>query len=386
MPNQPVSVRRIALLFDRTRTLDRAVLRGALRWIGSETAWLTHVADAQPWVLPALREWEPDGVLANIEDPELADGLRALACPVVDVSGNSFSASFAEVALDYAAIGTLAAQHLLELGHTRIAFFGSANTTASDDMRAGAATALHGANRKLQSFRAEQPQRQRQAESWVRAEEELERWLLQLERPSAVLVDRASAARVVADACTVLGLLIPEEIAIISAEDDDFHCALASPGITSVQAPARAIGRTAAQRLASVMRRGATETDPPALKAKVILARASTDAIATDDHVVRRAVAHLRAHLSESITVDHLAEATGCARRTLERRCRVALGRSVHEELTRQRVALATALIRDTEQPLDAVARHAGFQTTRRMNQVFRQTTNRSASDRRSGE
>jgi DNA-binding LacI/PurR family transcriptional regulator len=99
---------------------------------------------------PATLRGRVDGVIVltvPLTGSEL-DGIRRLGLPTVFV-GASVGGSMS-VRIDDVAVGRVATEHLLELGHTRIAYVGgdprqSLNFTAPADRRAGWMAALRGA-------------------------------------------------------------------------------------------------------------------------------------------------------------------------------------------------------------------------------------------------
>jgi AraC-like DNA-binding protein len=71
------------------------------------------------------------------------------------------------------------------------------------------------------------------------------------------------------------------------------------------------------------------------------------------------------------LSVDQLARRLPVTRRTLDRRFRAALGRSVLEEINRCRLSRAKRLLEETVLPLKTIARLAGFTDAERMRVVF---------------
>ena len=70
--------------------------------------------------------------------------------------------------------------------------------------------------------------------------------------------------------------------------------------------------------------------------------------------------------------IDELAATAGVSRSTLEHRFRAAVGRSIHEEHVRLRLAGTRKLIVETDLPLKAVAMRAGFPSLQYMTTFVR--------------
>jgi len=90
------------------------------------------------------------------------------------------------------------------------------------------------------------------------------------------------------------------------------------------------------------------------------------------DPVVSRALSHLWSHSHGVVTVDELAGLMGTSRRTLERRFRAVLGRSVLQAITDCRLQRAKYLLQNSKLPIAHVAMSAGFPSPAQMTNVFR--------------
>jgi AraC-like DNA-binding protein len=92
-----------------------------------------------------------------------------------------------------------------------------------------------------------------------------------------------------------------------------------------------------------------------------------------DDPVVGQALSHIWSHSHGAVTVDELADMMQISRRTLERRFRTVLGRSVLQTITDCRLQRAKYLLQQTKLPIDHVAMSAGFPSAAQMTNVFRE-------------
>lgn len=374
------SSKRVAFLMDRAYGYNRDVLRGIQNWIATECHWTVHHAAAEPFVLPALREWHPDGVIAHITNEELAEGLRAWGGAVVNTTSAMENLEFPLVEVDHEETGRLAARHFLERGHTTFAFFGSDRTGFSAGRERGFREVLEAERAHVHISHADTTLARLRQESWIRNEEEIERWLLVLPRPCAIFVSNDVSARTVTNACGLLGLRVPEELSILSVDNDEFECLFAAPTLSSIEIPAQQIGREAARMLDAIMS-GERLAQPRCYLPPIqVIERQSTDLVATEDRAVREAVSFIRSHHGEQISVDDVADAANCSRRTLERRFRAALDRTIHEEVARQRLAHARRLLAETDADLESIAQRSGFTDGRRLAVVFRQHFDRSPS------
>jgi len=106
---------------------------------------------------------------------------------------------------------------------------------------------------------------------------------------------------------------------------------------------------------------------------------------APKDPVVAGALSHIWNHSHGVVTVDELAGRMQLSRRTLERRFRAALGRSVLQAITDCRLQRAKYLLQQTKLPIEHVAMAAGFPSPAQMVNVFHEAEGRTPSQYRQG-
>jgi AraC-like DNA-binding protein len=92
---------------------------------------------------------------------------------------------------------------------------------------------------------------------------------------------------------------------------------------------------------------------------------------AQKDSIVSSARNYIWTQGRSELSAGEIARHLGVNRRTLERRMRTGLGRSVLEEITRCRFNRAERLLRETDLPIKAVVYLAGFGTSEKMRQTF---------------
>ncbi len=160
-------------------------------------------------------------------------------------------------------------------------------------------------------------------------------------------------------------------MALLGVGNDELECRLTTPWLSSIEVPSQHIGFEAAALLDRLMAGEPAPAQPVLLPPLRVVTRHSTDVTAVEDETVQAALQYIRGHVGEPMRVADLAHALAAGRRDLERRFRRLLGRSVLEEIHRARTAIAADLLVDTHLPISAVARQAGFTSTRQLDGVF---------------
>jgi LacI family transcriptional regulator len=170
-----------------------------------------------------------------------------------------------------------------------------------------------------------------------------------------------------------LRIKVPEEVALIGADNDEPICRISYPPLSSVIINDHQRGYEAAALLARMMNGEPAPADPVYIEPSGVATRASSDIMAIDDAAVVTALRFLRERACERINVAAVVDEVPLSRSVLERRFRKIVGRSINSEIVRLRINKAIELLTDTALELKVIAQRAGFGTQSYMNAVFQQ-------------
>jgi LacI family transcriptional regulator len=199
--------------------------------------------------LQRLEQQRVQGVLITPVDPEspmLAE-LPRNGVPVVVVDRTRAREDLCTVSVDDELGGRLAVEHLLDLGHRRIAYIGGPEQVGQvRDRRAGARQALASSGADPGDLAVLATDALTVAEG-LAAGERLA-GLPSRSRPTAAFCANDLLALGLLQRAVSLGMRVPDDLAIVGYDDIDFAAAAAVP-LTSVRQPRRLLGRTAAELL-----------------------------------------------------------------------------------------------------------------------------------------
>ena len=368
-------IRRIALLMGQDLGYCRGVMRGIRTYASHKTQWVFRDAAPDMRVLSTLREWQPHGIIAHLFDAEFARRVIAMRKPLVNTTSTLPRLRVPLVEVDHLRIGQLAAEHFLERAYVNFGYFGSRQTGFSKQRERGFREALAAAGFGLSSCYAEYLPRPPVHSSWKSIDNQVREWLLELPKPAAILASNDVPARDLAEMCRLLGLRVPEQIALLGVDNDEWECLLCHPPLSSVVNPAEQIGFEAAKLLNRLMSSGRPPKGPIYIAPPHVIARKSTDVVAVADPNVSAAAALIRDHAAENISATEVVRALCLSRRWLERRFRAVLGRTILQEIQRVRIDRAKHLLTETDLPIHEIARRSGFNAPQRLAAVFRQVT-----------
>jgi LacI family transcriptional regulator len=362
----------VALLVETSLAPGREILRGIARYVREEGSWsLAHEPRSLEESVPRwLERWDGEGIIARVQDQRIARAIAAVGVPTVDVLGVVEGLPFPLVHVDDQAIGRLGAEHLLDQGFRRFGFFGIEGENWSE--RRGAAFVERVAADGCAVVRHAMPRHTARSKRWEDGERELAAWLAALPKPAGVMIASDQLGPHTLEACRRAGVLVPDDVGVIGVDNDGPLCEVSDPPLSSIWPDHRRVGYEAARLLAQLMGAGGRPPGPLLLPPRGVVPRKSTDALAVDDRSVAQALRFIREHGCEAIEVDDVVRRVPLSRSVLQRRFRTLLGRSVHDEIVRVRLARARELLQQTDLPLAEIAERAGFRHQEYMGAVFR--------------
>jgi LacI family transcriptional regulator len=366
--------RHVALIVDAARPYDRKIIGGVAQYVKERGDWSLYVEEDPLQKLPDLRGWRGNGIIANFDDRKVAAAVRGLKVPVVGLGGGGGwydpASRIPYFASADEAIARLAAQHLIDRGLRRLAFYGYPRTrvirwsevrSRAFQQRADEAgipcsiyTGRHGTARK-----------------WSELQRGLMAWVGSLEKPVGLMACNDVRARHVLEACRALGVRVPEDVALIGVDNDEMICDLTDPPLSSIEQGARQMGYQAAELLDRLMDGRKVSQLRFVVEPEGVVARRSTDVLAVEDPDVATAVRFIREHACRRILASDVVRRVGVSPSTLKNRFKAVTGRTIHAEIQRVRLERAKQLIADTDLPLKQVAMQAGFQYVQYLTTLF---------------
>ncbi len=362
----------VALIIETSLGSGRDILRGVARYVREHEPWaLYHEPHGLEASVPQwLRRWNGDGIIARIQTRRIAQQLAASGIPVVDVLGVVPELAFPLVSVDNIAIARMAAEHLLERGFRRFGFFGIEGENWSEQRYAGFCSAVASVQSQVPICRL--PRDTKGRRSWERAEDDIARWIAALPKPAGVLICSDQRGSQFLEACRRAGVSVPNEIAVVSVDNDEPLCEVCLPPLSSVEPGHLNVGYQAAALLDSMLRGGSASRKPLHVQPLETVTRQSSDTLAVADSRVGMALRLIRENAPSGMRIDDIAREVGLSRSVLQRRFRATLHCSIHQEILNVRIRHARELLATTEISLAAVAEQAGFKHQEYLGAVFR--------------
>jgi LacI family transcriptional regulator len=356
----------VALIIESSIEYGRGVLRGIARWLREHGPWSIFLEQRELGAaLPDwIHEWDGDGIITRSDDPRI---LRS-GIPTVGLYDRVEDRLRLPMILnDNLAVGRMAAQHLADRGFRHLAYYGVRGERWSE-LRLDGVRAVAAASKATLAVHPS-------GGKWESSQERLKRWILSLPRPLGLVAANDMHGLRALDACRRAGRAVPEEVAVVGADDDAELCELSDPPLSSVTFNPEHVGYEAAGLLDRLMARRAGAGKPRLVPPLGVSTRQSTDILAIDDADLAKAIHYIRRNAFEGITVEDVLEELPLSRRALEHRFRRRLGRTPKAEIQRLRLERAKSLLASTDLPLARISDRLGFHQPAYLSAVFKKAT-----------
>ena len=364
----------VALIVETAVVYGRQILHGISRYMRAHGSWSVFLDERELLAPPPdwLRDWDGAGVICRPTTPDLARQLLSRGLPTVDLNDRYGDLGIPHIGSDMRAIGRIAAEHLLERGFQNIAFCGFSGEMWSAERLAGVEEAVYGRGSLQDVFTS--PFSGLREHAWQEERDLIAAWLRPLPRPLGVVACNDVRGYHVLDACRVLGLVTPEEVAVVGVDNAETFCELCDPPLSSVVPDAERVGFEAAALLDLLMAGGTPPAEGLRIPPVGVVTRQSSDIMAFDDPTIARAVHFIRQQACAGIGVYDVIAALPVSRSALERGFRRRLGHSPHEEIRRVRLKRVKQLLAETDWPLERIAASAGYEHPEYMMVQFKRT------------
>ena len=360
--------KRIALLVESSLGSGRSILRGISQFARQVGNWeLLYAPRGLEDVVPDwLESWEGDGVIARIQDEGMLSALKKLKIPVVDVLGVP-DHDLPLVRVDDEKISRKIAEHFLNRSFDHFSFYGIEGESWSR-RREDAFRQATASGKSYAAFNSLRGISECNSSHFSKLKE----WLLSLPKPVAMMTCSDQCGLTLVEACRAADITVPEEVAVVSVDNDRALCEVATPNLSSIRGGHQKVGFEAANLLNRLIDDTPVSLNRILISPNEIVVRDSSDARSISDAGVRNAIQFMREHLSEPITNETIARAVGLSRTRMQVRFRAEVGMSLREFLAERRLRQAEKLIQSTDLTFADIAERCGFRHHEYMGYVLK--------------
>ncbi len=364
---------KVALLMETSNAYTRGVIKGIYGYIKEHDQWDVYLGEysrGEPnpeWLL----SWKGDGIIARIENAEIARLVTQCNLPTVDTSSANLIPKIPWVETDDKKIAKVAFDHLNSCGLKNFAFIGS-NFNWSKWRANHFIELLDKKNIRYSFYNLPINLKM----NLVQEQKQIESWLAKLPKPVGIFAAYDQLGRLIIDSSHKLGFMVPEEIAVIGVDNDPLICELCSPPLTSIIPDTYTTGYLAATLLESLMKGEKVIKNKNLIAPLGIKKRRSTDSLTIDDPYISKAVHYIYEHAtSGTFNIQEILDFVPMTRRVFEKKFLEMVGRTPYKESQRVRINRIKELLSESNLSLADISEKIGFEHVSYMSFLFKRET-----------
>jgi LacI family transcriptional regulator len=377
---------RVAVMFDISNSYGRGILRGIAKYARLYGPWV-FIRTLPPYLSlkknnPPLLKNNIDGIIAPFASPEEACKLIPPNIPaVLSYYYRMDNSRYPTIIGDYKNLGVTAAEYFLNRGFRRFAYCGFDDKFWSRLTGDGFISEIEKKGFEVYRYKSLKSEKET---LWLDDRQEIAKWLSGLPKPIAVMACNDDRAENILESCKMVGLHVPEEVAVLGSDNDELICDLSMPSLSSVPYNYEKAGFEAAKVLDEHMKnKNGSKKKNIIIRPMAVVTRQSTDIMAIEDKEVAIAMRYIRQHAKEKFQVNDVVDAVSISRRELYSRFQQVFNHSVHDEITRARVAEVASMLVETNLTISQISMFLGENSDKHIARLFRSHMGLSPSDYR---
>jgi len=365
---------KLILLCDYTREPERRLLRGLTDYANQQGGWsyfqipvaIYKDANRKMEVVERAREIKADAIFGRWEgvNKSIAD---SLGIPVVLRAGSKDYKDFPMLSGEYKEIGQIAANFFLRQHYDHFAFLGYRNLLWSKGRFDGYREKLlgHGVSFDSLEVNLSNPD-----------EKKAIAWMKKLPKPVALFAVNDVLASRAAEWCQESGIRVPEDLALLGVDNDEFLCNIACPKISSINLRFEKQGFELGAALYKMRCEGKTSPLRIMVTPEKIVERESTLKHNIKDPYIKRIVDFIDKHFNTPITLEDIVRNIPLSRRAIEIRFKKEMApETILSYLYRLRVKEMCNLLTFSDLPVGVIAEKSGFTDIENVGRTFKRYT-----------
>ncbi len=372
---------KIVVMIPTSRGFEQSIIKGIARYARHHGRWNLYM-DLPDYVskrsmkknLDWLNDIGIDGIIARIPCSYDLDDLLQTKKPLIFTNINSDIETLPSIVPNCEMMAQMGVKYFISKGYKNLAFCGFANAYWCKERAKYFDQSVRQHGYEPHFFIEKSPNLAiggQLSKEWKSEENKMVRWLSELPKPVAILTSNDDMGRHIVQSCSIAGLMVPEEVAVLGNDNDQLVAELCEPQLSSIQLNAESGGYRAAEILQRIIDQKPLESLRVVVEPTHVVTRQSTDIMAIDDPNMAKALNFINNNYKKNIKVTDVAKAAATSVRILQIKFKEILGRSPHAEITRVRMEHATILLIESNMSISHVAFTIGFEHVKYFTRIF---------------
>ncbi len=364
--------RKVALIVETSKYYGRELLLGIGEYSRQHGPWSIFAAergqdDPEP---PWLRNWHGDGIITRSHDLTFCRRARARGIAVVSLRHFLERPAFPTFFPDQGLIARRIGEHFSERAFRNLAYLSVPGDKGWERLRQRAFL-RYAEEHQMESVQIRELSTAAHR-NWESEERNLILWLAKLPKPVGIMVNHDTQGILLLDACRRAHIAVPDEVAVVSVDNDPVLCEIAATPLSSLDQNVKHLGFEAAAALDRMMRGGKLSSLNYFTEPGDVVARQSSETLCVKDPRIAKAVQFVRNSRGIGLNVTDVLRAAGMSRRAFEKRFLSIIGRTPLHEIQEARFREIRKLLMETDYTLPHIAEVTGFQSHEYLIRMFK--------------
>jgi LacI family transcriptional regulator len=365
---------KILLLTDFSSEYGKNILKGVIKYSKEQGSWAFQrmplyyrMVYGEIGVLEWAKKWKADAIIALLKDVNV-ELLNDLHIPIIVQNYRDRNPHVSNLTGNYFGTGVMAARFFMNKGYKQFAYYGFKGAIWSRERVEGYRDEIEKHNCSLYTFE----DRPLDKEEWSYNNTELAQWLEKLPKPIALFACDDMFALRISETCNICNIKIPDEIAILGVDNDEWLCNISDPPLSSIKVDAINGGYQAGKLLHQLINR---EISPPVnivVEPLMIENRGSTNKYAVSNKYIRHILNYIDDNYTNPVSVAELVKQIPLSRRVLEKKFKSETNDTLYQYIQNYRINVFKRLLLTSNNSLYDIALQSGFDSYKNVFRVFK--------------
>lgn len=362
-------MKRIVLLLETSREFGRQLIIGIAHYSRLHGPWTFYKEPVDlKSSIPHLTSWKPEGII--MRDSLITEELLKLKIPtILAIHDSKYPKDLPVIKTDSYAIAQMASKHFIEKGFKNLAFCGFDIYDWSEGRKYFFSQFNDEAGIKTYNFSQLKKLRK---QNWDIEQRHVMHWIRELPKPVGIFACNDDRGQNILEVCKLVGLKVPDDVAVIGVDNDPMICDTGDPPLTSIALNVETAGFEAASLLDQLFRKNKVLLKEIMVTPSHIVQRQSSDILAVDDTEVAKAIHYIKSYAKKKIFIRDIVKTASVSRRTLEKRFRKTIHRSIYNEIQQVRIDWISKLLAETNLPISQITSFFDFTDSEHISRYFK--------------
>lgn len=368
--------KKVALIFNANKAYDRGVICGIGEYFqSSHCDWELYIEEDFSSNNREIFADNYDGIIADFDNPGMMAKLKHTHAVIIGLGSSYLNECeyprIPYVATDNQQLVAAALTHLQKKGLEYFAFYGFPEGDLWRWSKVRERAFLNYLEKEQLNgsvYAGFEPFEK----NWNQIASGLETWLRQLPKPVGILVATDARARHLLMVCEHIGIMVPEQVAVIGIDNEELTRYLSRVSLSSVEQGTKSMGYEAAKMMHQLLSGNRTYPSRIIVPPVTVHARESSDYRSLKDPLVMQAMSFIRSHACHGIKVEDVLIHLGVSRTNIESKFKQETGQTIHQEIFDFKLAKAKKLLIETHFDIKNIAEQCGYPSIQYLYAIFK--------------